>query len=214
MFWIWKNNKEFLLKNLEKFSYKNETIEDKYKSILINILKLKFLKNNVVDQQKIIKEFEDIIKNSLVKNNNYYFVRNSKNEKNFYSPYLINGTAGLIFLLLEFYEIAENKKEIKFLINKYLDSITNFNLMKMSFYNGISGFLFVLIKFSLIFKTNKFNNIIDKMIYSLHISKSNMNNAICYTDMYYMLKNSFEEKLGILYVINEYLSFKLNNESN
>ncbi|MDE5766998.1 MAG: hypothetical protein K2H56_00470, partial [Malacoplasma sp.] len=208
LFWIYENDKEFLLKKIKKHSYEKDTIENRYKNILVKILNLNTLKDNVLDEQEIIKEFEEIFKTLLIKNNDFYFVKNSKNEKNFFSPYLINGTAGLIFLLLEFYKISKNKKEIKSIIEKYLDSIKNFNLMKMSFYNGIAGFLYVLIKYSLVFKTNKFDNLINQMIYSLHISKSIKNNSVCYTDMYYMLKNNFSEKLGILYVINEYLIFK------
>ena len=201
----YRNNELNLDVNLE-----NKTTNEIFKILLIKIclLKEKIIVNNKENLSAIYETFINFEKAFFIyqKDNSYYVKnKNLKNNKFFYSPHLSNGIAAIIVLLLEFYDLCENKNEIKNLIAKYINSLTYCFLMKVAFLNGIAGFAYVLTKYSKKFSTDKFNKKINLMFNLIQFAQLKSKNSITYTDMYMTLKNDLNGKIGILLAMSEFL---------
>lgn len=151
--------------------------------------------------------FDYLIEHRLLKEDkNNFLVKNL----DFYSPHLINGTVGLVFLLFLY---TYKSKDFKY-FNDFKKMFKIFEisyLSKISFSNGITGYLLIyLVIIEIINKEPlpefisdeffKFNsNLVKEKILNIFLSIKINKKDFSFMDLYYEINNSHKEYYYVLF---------------
>lgn len=195
----------FSIKKLNKFT----KIEKLFLYASCFLIKMKFNDDFENSKSKLNIIFDYLIDNNLLKNNNIFLLKNL----GFYSPHLVNGTVGLVFLLFLY---TYKSKDFKYFNNiKKLFNIFEISyLSKISFLNGITGYLAIyLIIIEIINKESlseflndksfEFNsNLVKEKLLNLFLSVKISKNDFSFIDLYYEISKKHKEYYYILFSLS------------
>lgn len=189
------------------------------------LIKMKFNDNFDKCKQNLNIIFDYLIEHRLLKHNNNFLLKNL----DFYSPHLMNGTVGLVFLLFIY---TYKSKDFKYFNDiKNLFKIFEISyLSKVSFLNGITGYLLIyLVIIEIINKEQlskfindeffKFNlNLVKEKILNIFLSIKMNKKDFSFIDLYYEINKNHKEYYYVLfslYLIKKILEgLKIKNRFN
>ncbi|RXY96234.1 hypothetical protein D8X55_04370 [Malacoplasma penetrans] len=202
--------KVFVYDNYNKkrfFNLRNKNeVEQIFNKIFLNLYLSKNVNKNIQFLKKAKQDIKYIIENKLVKNKSYFYIKNEM----YSSPNILNGTCGLIFLMNLYYQQSQDDY-MKNKIILLLPTIKSSNLLKVSFEEGLAGFVYTLIHLTKTFKSWDLKNDIKEMTNIILFSKVSINRKIKFIDMYKSLKNDLCGTLGIYLYLKEFIEYNKNN---